>query len=99
MFRVTLRLDDALHDRLARRAHGANIPLAVFCRNVLMQAADPSRRYIYSSNDEILATTIQTLSIVATAVGQQSPKALEKALEEARAILTERGLLADEALR
>ncbi|MDE1916741.1 MAG: CopG family transcriptional regulator [Sphingomonadales bacterium] len=97
MSRLTIRLDDALDTRLRRRARGANLSLAVFCRNILAQATDRNSRYIYSSQDEILATTIQTLSIVATSVGQQSPKALEKGLEEARAILAERGLLAGES--
>lgn len=94
MHRLTVRIDDALHERLDRRAHGATMPLAAFCRQVLTQAADPQGRYIYSSQDEILATTIQVLSILVTSVGMQSPIALEKGLEEARAILAERGLLA-----
>jgi uncharacterized protein YdiU (UPF0061 family) len=61
----------------------------------LTQAADPQHRYIYSSQDEILATALQTLSILATFVGQQSPRALERGMEEARAILSEKGLLLD----
>lgn len=96
MSRLTIRLDDALRGRLDRRARGANVAVATFCRNILAQATDRNSRYIYSSQDEILATTIQILSILATSVGQQSPKALKKGLEEARAILAERGLLAGE---
>jgi hypothetical protein len=42
-----------------------------------------------------LATALQTLSILATFVGQQSPRALERGMEEARAILSEKGLLLD----
>jgi len=90
---LNLRIDDALHERLGRRAHGASLTLSAFCRNVLTQAADPQSRYVYSSQDEILATALQTLSILATFVGQQSPKALEQAMVDARALLAERGLL------
>lgn len=93
MTKLNIRLDDALHARLGRRAHGAGLPLATFCRNVLAQAADPQNRYIYSSQDEILATLLQVLAILGTYVGQQSPKALEGGMAEARAILAERGLL------
>lgn len=96
MPKLNIRLDDALYERLNRRANGAQLPFSVFCRNVLAQAADPQGRYIYSSQDEILATSIQILSILATSVGRQSPVALEKGLDEAKVILAERGLLAGE---
>lgn len=93
MIKVNFRIDEALHARLSRRAHGANLSLSAFIRSVLAQAADSQGRYIYSSQDEILATCIQILSILATATGQQSPKALEQGMADARAILLERGLL------
>ncbi|MBB3957717.1 CopG family transcriptional regulator [Novosphingobium sediminicola] len=93
MTKLTIRLDEDLYARLGRRAHGAGLPLATFCRNILAQAADPQNRYIYSSNDEILSASIQTLTILATFVGQQSPKALEAGTAEARELLAERGLL------
>jgi hypothetical protein len=94
MSKISFRLDEELYQRLCRRAQGAGIPLSTFLRGVLTQAADPRGRYIYSSQDEILATSIQVLSILATFVGRQSPVSLEKGLEEARSILEERGLLA-----
>lgn len=95
MPRITIRVDDALFRQLDKRAHGAGLQLSVFCRQVLAQASDPRGRYIYTAQDEILATSIQTLSILATYVGRQSTVALEKGLDEARAILAERGLLAE----
>ncbi|HWU01760.1 MAG TPA: CopG family transcriptional regulator [Novosphingobium sp.] len=95
MPKLNIRLDDALYEQLSRRAYGARLPFSVFCRQVLAQAADPRSSYIYSSQDEILATTIQILSILATHIGRQYPTSLEKGLEEARAILAERGLLAE----
>jgi hypothetical protein len=91
--RISVRIDSDLHERLNRRAIGADLSLSSFVRSVLQQAADPGGRYIYSSQDEILATCIQILSIVATAAGQQSPEALKKGMADARRILLERGLL------
>lgn len=93
MTKFSVRLDDALHERLSRRAHGANLSLSAFTRSVLEQAADPGRRYIFSSQDEILATCIQILTILATSVGRRSPETLEKGMAEAQDLLRERGLL------
>ena len=94
MVRISVRIDSDLYKRLITRAGGADLSFSTFVRSVLQQAADPGGRYIYSSQDEILATCIQILSIVATAAGQQSPQALEKGMADARRILLERGLLA-----
>ncbi|ALR20214.1 hypothetical protein [Sphingobium baderi] len=99
MPKLNFRLDEALHLALIRRARGANLPLSVFIRQVLEQAVDQRKRYVFSSQDEILATSIQILSIVATSVGQQSPAALEQGMTQARAILAERGLLGGEDVR
>jgi hypothetical protein len=93
VIRISVRIDDALYERLNRRAAGADLSFSKFVRSVLEQAADPGGRYIYSSQDEILATCIQIFSIVATATGQQSPKALEQAKADARDMLIKRGLL------
>lgn len=96
MSKVNFRLDGTLHTALMRRARGANLSLSAFIRQALEQAVDERRRYVFSSQDEILATSIQILSIVATSVGQQSPKALEQGMAQARSILAERGLLGGE---
>jgi hypothetical protein len=93
VIRISVRIDDALYERLNRRAAGADLSFSKFVRSVLEQAADPGGRYIYSSQDEILATCIQIFSIVATATGQQSPKALEQAKADARDMFLKRGLL------
>nr|WP_210428661.1 CopG family transcriptional regulator [Novosphingobium sp. SG707] len=79
-----------------RRARGANLSLSGLVRQLLEQAVDERRRYVFTSQDEILATSIQILSILATSVGQQSPKALEQGMAQARTILAERGLLGGE---
>lgn len=93
MVKINFRLDEALHERLHRRALGAGLSLSAYIRKVLEQAVDERGRYVFSSQDEILATSIQILSILATSVSQQSPKALEQGMAEARVILAERGLL------
>jgi RHH-type transcriptional regulator, rel operon repressor / antitoxin RelB len=97
--RISVRIDTSLYERLTRRAAGADLSFSTFVRSVLQQAADPGGRYIYSSQDEILATCIQILSIVATATGQQSPNALEKGMADARALLLQRGLLGQDGGR
>ena len=94
MTKISIRIDEALHARLCWRADAAGVSLSHLIRPALEQAADPARGYVFSSQDEILATCIQVLSIVATGVGQQSPKALEQGMADARTILAERGLLA-----
>ena len=99
MTRISVRIDTDLYLRLQRRAAGADLSFSTFVRSVLQQAADPGGRYIYSSQDEILATCIQILSIVATATGQQSPAALEKAKADARDMLLQRGLLGQDGAR
>jgi len=99
MIKINFRIEEAVYARLVRRAHGANMSLSAFVRSVLAQAADPNRDYIYSAQDEILATQIQILSILATAVGERSAATLERGMTEARALLLERGLLPEESAR
>lgn len=102
MIKLNFRIDEYVHAQLAERAHAAEISLSQFVRQVLTQAAEPDRGYIFSSKDEILANTIQILSILAVAVGRKSPDALEQGMAEARSLLADRGLLdpdADNAAR
>jgi hypothetical protein len=65
----------------------------------LEEAAEPGWRYIYSSQDEILATCIQILSILATSVGDRAPDTLARGMTESRKLLHERGLLGSERVR
>lgn len=93
MDRISVRVDPGLHQRLQRRAAGAELSFSTFIRSILEQAADPAGRYIYSSQDEILATCIQILSILATSVGNRAPDTLAQGMAEAKALLRMRGLL------
>ena len=97
--RLSVRLDASLYDRLQKRAASAELPFSAFIRSVLEQAADPSGRYIYSSQDEILATSIQILSILATSIGDRAPDTLARGMTQARRLLHERGLLDPEQSR
>ena len=85
--KLNIRIDDALHERLSRRAHGAGISISELVRPALEQAADPERGYIYTSQDEILATTLQILAILAAGVRRRSPEALAEGMADARTIL------------
>jgi hypothetical protein len=93
MVRISVRVEAALYERLQKRASGAELSFSTFIRSVLDQAADPGGRYIYSSQDEILATCIQILSILATSVGNRAPDTLARGMDEAKALLRQRGLL------
>ncbi|CDO36462.1 hypothetical protein [Novosphingobium sp. KN65.2] len=93
MHSISIRVDDTLFRQLQRRAYGANLTLSEFVRQVLGEAADPQGRYIYSSQDEVLATAIQILTLLATSIGARSPELLERGMADARLILGERGLL------
>ncbi|KAJ8138898.1 hypothetical protein OY671_007890 [Metschnikowia pulcherrima] len=96
MHRISVRVDDTLYSRLQRRAQGANLSLSDFVRSVLVQAADPRGRYIYSSQDELLGIAIQISTSVATSIGERPPQVLERGMADATAILKERGLLGSE---
>ncbi|GLK47013.1 MULTISPECIES: ribbon-helix-helix protein, CopG family [Novosphingobium] len=93
MTRISVRLDPELHDRLHQRAAGAQLPFSEFIRSALSVAAEQDGRYIYSSQDEILATCIQTFAILATSLGDRAPDTLAKGMAHARTLLLQRGLL------
>lgn len=99
MARINVRLDGDLHEQLQLRAAGAGMPFSDFIRSVLKQAADPAGRYIYSSQDEILATSIQIVSILATFVGDRAPDTLARGMAQAKEHLKERRLLDPERYR
>ena len=96
MARITIRIDDALCERLQRRARKVGISVAELLRPAIDQAADPRGGYVYTTQDEILSCVIQTLSIVAASVRLRSPEALEQGMADAKALLEAKGLLGPE---
>ena len=93
MARITLRLDDALHERLVAAARRTGTDSSAYIREILQrfEGSDPSG--YHARFDELHATAIQILSIVAASVGGRSPELLGRGLEDARRLLRERGLL------
>jgi len=93
MARITLRLDDALHDRLVDQARTSGTTPSAYIRDVLdrFEGNDPAG--YHARFDELHATAIQTLAILATSVGKRTPEILEAGLADARRLLRERGLL------
>jgi hypothetical protein len=93
MARITIRLDDDLYDRLLDHARSSGATPSAHIRDILLrfEGADPGG--YHDRLDEIHATGIQTLAILAKSVGRRSPEVLEEGLSEARRLLRERGLL------
>jgi RHH-type rel operon transcriptional repressor/antitoxin RelB len=97
--RLTIRLDDALHRRLIDQAGRSGITPSAYLRDVLdrFEGSDPSG--YHARFDELHATLIQVFAILAASVGRRSPDALAQGMEDARALLRQRGLLDGEAAR
>jgi predicted transcriptional regulator len=94
--KLNLRIDDALHERLSRRAYAAGISVSDLVRPAIEQAADPDRGYVYTSQDEILAITIQILALLAASLRNRAPDTLAEGMADARELLRKKGLLAPE---
>lgn len=93
MAHLSIRIDDELHGRLARRARVVGVTITELIRPLLEQAADPRSGYVYTTQDEILSGVLQTLAIVSTSIRKRSPGLLEEGLADARQMLLDRGLL------
>jgi hypothetical protein len=93
MARITIRLDDELYERILDQARSSGATPSAHIRDILLrfEGADPGG--YHDRLDEIHATGIQTLAILAKSVGRRSPEVLEEGLTEARRLLRERGLL------
>jgi RHH-type transcriptional regulator, rel operon repressor / antitoxin RelB len=94
--RLTIRLNDSRYDRLIERAGAAGIAISVYLRDLLDRdlGADPGG--YHARLDEVHATTIQVLAILAASVAHNAPELLEQGMADARELLRERGLLAPE---
>jgi len=93
MARITVRIDDDLYDRLIDQARTGNVSPSAYIRDILgrFQGADPGG--YHDRLDEIHATGIQTLAILAKSISKRTPEVLEEGLSDARRLLRERGLL------
>ncbi|HEX7854745.1 MAG TPA: hypothetical protein VF503_13730 [Sphingobium sp.] len=92
MARITIRLDDALLGHIADQAERAATSPSAYIREVLARVEGDPLGY-HARFDELHATTIQALAILAASVGSRSPAILEKGQADARRLLRERGLL------
>jgi predicted transcriptional regulator len=99
MARLTIRLDDELHNRLVADAEAAGMPTATYVRDALVHLGGLDPFHFHARFDELHSTVIQMLAIVAGDVGQRAPANLAKGMEDARRLLLERGLVtADDLL-
>lgn len=98
MAKLSLRLDDALYDRLLASADAAGMTPSAYIREALEQlnGADPFG--FHARFDELHSTVIQILAILASDVGARDPRALAKGMEDIHRLLRERGLPTDDAL-
>lgn len=93
MARITIRIDDDLHARLASQARSTGVGTASYCRDILDRFEGDDPTGYHARFDELHATVIQAFAILATSVGERSPELLQKGLVEARRLLRDRGLL------
>ncbi|MGE6694387.1 CopG family transcriptional regulator [Sphingobium limneticum] len=90
---LSIKVDEALFRKLRLRAYGANLSMSEFVRPLIEEAAHPGRRYVHSSQDELLSVSIQTFAILAVLAAETSPRVVERGMADARHLLRERGLL------
>lgn len=90
---ITIRLDDALYDRLVEKARAVRTTPSAYIRDVLdrTEGMDPSG--YHARFDELHATVIQIFAVLATSVGERFPQILQKGLSEAKRLLREGDLL------
>jgi RHH-type rel operon transcriptional repressor/antitoxin RelB len=91
--RITIRLDDSLYDRLIDGARAGGTTPSAHIRDVLLRYEGHDPAGYHARFDELHATAIQTLAILAKSVSKRSPETLEDGLADARRLLRERGLL------
>lgn len=93
MARVTIRFKDALYERLVAGARSADTTVADYVRDILDRFEGMDAGGYHGRFDEVQATLIQVFAILAASVGTRRPDILQKGMDDARALLLERGLL------
>lgn len=99
MSRITTRLDDSLHASLVERATSLRVTPSAYVRDLVARDLGLDPGGYHARFDELHATAIQTLSILAASVGRTAPDVLEQGMADARDLLRDRGLLDPESDR
>ena len=99
MSRLTVRLDPRLLDRLAERATATETTPSAYIRDLVARDMGLDPGGYHARFDELHATAIQTLSILAASVGGKAPELLAQGMADAKDLLLDRGLLDPEADR
>ena len=95
MARITIRLEDDLHDQLLYRAARAGMPCASMIRLMLRKLALPETtfRMLRTPGEELLVTVLQMRELIHADLARRSPETLELAMDCAKAVLRDHGLL------
>lgn len=99
MPRVTIRFKDALFGRLVVGAQAADSTVPDYVRDILNRYEGMDAAGYHGRFDEVQATLIQVFAVLAASVGTRRPDILQKGMEDARALLLERGLLDPEEVQ
>jgi RHH-type transcriptional regulator, rel operon repressor / antitoxin RelB len=98
---LSLRLDEALLDRVIERADAYQITSSRYIRDLVLRdldlGVDPGG--FHARFDELHATSIQTLAILAASIGNSAPDILEQGMADAKDLLRDRGLLDPEMVQ
>ena len=96
MPRITIRFKDALFGRLVVGAQAAGSTIPDYVRDILNRYEGMDAAGYHDRFDEVQAVLIQVFAILAASVSERRPDILEKGMDDARALLLERGLLDSE---
>ena len=96
MPRITIRFKDALYERLVGGARASDTTVPDYVRDILNRYEGMDAAGYHGRFDEVQAVLIQVFAILAASVSERRPDILEKGMDEARALLLERGLLDSE---
>jgi len=91
--RITIRFKDALFGRLVVGAQEAGTTIPDYVRDILNRYEGMDAAGYHGRFDEVQAILIQVFAILAASVSERRPDILEKGMDDARALLLERGLL------
>jgi RHH-type transcriptional regulator, rel operon repressor / antitoxin RelB len=97
MARLSFRLDDDLFDRILEQSRSTNSTPSAYLRAIVQRFEGNDPTGYHDRFDELHATTIQALAIIAAYIASVSPAALTQGMEDARALLIDRGLLEPDA--